>query len=230
MQRDDVIVVGDKVDLIGDKNRIYRTMIEDVVESVLFLVGVPRHAGVPMTLRLDDEVSMIFYRDSGRYIVRMRVAGFEKKGEVRYALLLLASRPQQDQRRGAYRLSLRLKTQVCEYIEDIEKDLLGYWDIEEKVILETVSSKDISVTGVAVVTKREYKSGDKHILRLYFQEPRVKTPPFFICGRVMRTLPGRDAGVHIVGMQFFGQTKEMSEYISKYVLEEQRKQIRERKR
>ena len=230
MLRDDVIEAGDAVDLMGEKNRVYRTKIEDVIESVLFLVNIPKHGGVPMPLFINDVLTMIFYRDSGRYVVRVRVAGFEKKAEVRYVLLLLESKPQQDQRRGAYRQTIKIKSQVCEYIEGIEKRLLGYWDVEGKTVLETVGSRDISVTGVAIITRREYKSGEKYLLRLYFNEHRNKMPPFFICGRVMRSIPWRESGMNSVGMQFFGHTREMSDYIAKQVLEEQRRQISERKR
>jgi len=230
MRRDDDIVIGDKVDLIGERSRIYKTMVEDVIESVLFLVGVPRISGIPMQLHVNDEVTMVFYRESGRYVATMKVAGFEKKGDSRYVLLLLASKPQQDQRRDSYRLSIRMKAQVCEYIEDIEKELIEYWDIEHKVVLETVSSRDISVTGIALLTKREYISGDKYLLRLFFNEPRAsRTPPFFICGKVMRVNPWRVEGMNNVGIQFFGQTKDMREYISRYVLAEQQKQIKSRR-
>ena len=97
-------------------------------------------------------------------------------------------------------------------------------------MLETVSSRDISVTGVAIISKREYLTGEKYLLRLYFNEPRTKMPPFFICGRVMRSIPWRESGMNSIGLQFFGHTREMSEYISKHVYEEQRKQIRELKR
>jgi len=229
MRRDDDIVIGDKVDLIREKGRTYKTMVEDVIESVLFLVGVPRIAGIPMPLHVNDEVTMIFYRETGRYVASMKVAGFEKKGEIRYVLLLLASKPQQDQRRDSYRLSIRMKAQVCEYIEDIEQDPMGYWSADKKVVLDTVSSRDISVTGIALLTKREYNSGDKYLLRLFFNEPRAKAPPFFICSKVMRINPWRVEGMNNVGMQFFGQTKEMRDTISRYVLSEQQKQIKSRR-
>ena len=226
MRQDNILYVGDKIDLIGDRSRIYKAMIEDVVENILYMVGVPRHSGVPMPLHVNDEVTLIFYRDSGRYITRMKVAGFERKGEARYALLFMISKPEQDQRRGAYRLTSRLEVQVCEYIEDMEKKLTGYGDVREMSVLETTSSRDISVTGIGLVTKQEYELGEKRLLKIYFSKQRSRTLPFLICGKATRFIPWPGSGMNNVGMQFFGQTKNMNEYISRYVLNEQQKQIK----
>jgi len=229
MRQDNILYVGDKIDLIGDRSRIYKAMIEDVVENILYMVGVPRHSGVPMPLHVNDEVTLIFYRDSGRYITRMKVAGFERKGEARYALLFMISKPEQDQRRGAYRLTSRLEVQVCEYIEDMEKKLTGYGDVREMSVLETTSSRDISVTGIGLVTKQEYELGEKRLLKIYFSKQRSRTLPFLICGKATRFIPWPGSGMNNVGMQFFGQTKNMNEYISRYVLNEQQKQIKGRR-
>jgi hypothetical protein len=226
MREDNMLIVGDKIDLVGERGRVYKAMIEDVVENLLYLVGIPRHSGMPMPLHVNDEVLLIFYRDSGRYLTRMRVAGFERKGEVRYALLFMLAKPEQDQRRGAYRLTSRLEVQICEYIEDMEKKLTGYGDVREMVVLESTTSRDLSVTGIGLLTKYEYELGEKRLLKIYFSKQRSKTLPFLICGKATRFIPWPGSGMNNVGMQFFGQTKNMNEYISRYVLAEQQKQIK----
>jgi len=228
MQEDNLLVIGDKIDLLGERSRVYRAMIEDVVENILYLVRIPKHSGVPMPLHVNDEVALIFYRDSGRYLTRMKVAGFEKKGEVRYALFFMMSKPEQDQRRGAYRQTSKLEVQVCEYIEGMEKKLTGYGDVREMAVLESTSTRDISVTGIGILSKQEYNLGDKRLLKIYFSKQRTKTLPFLICGKTTRFVPWPGSGLNNVGMQFFGQTKNMNEYISRYVLAEQQKQIENR--
>jgi hypothetical protein len=224
-----VIVVGDKVDLVGEKGRLYRTMIEDVTENVLYLVGVPSHGGIPMLLHVDEEVFMVFYRESGRYIARFRVAGFEKKGEIRYAMLLLKEKPHHDQRREAYRLRSRMKSQICEYEDGIEMDLPVIGDIAEAVVLETVSSRDVSITGVALITKNDYMPGEKFLLRMYFGIQTPAPPPFLICAKVMRTTHGFEKDTYNKGMKFFGQTRNMHEFLSRYILDQQQKQIKQRR-
>jgi len=158
-----------------------------------------------------------------------RVAGFEKKGDIRYVMLLMSSTPQQDQRRGAYRLPVNMVVDMCEYVDSMEKNLLVYGDFADLIILETVNSRDISITGIGLVSKREYALGDRHLLRLFFSSQRDKSPPFHICGKVVRFIPWHEAGTYDVGMQFFAQSKYVSEYISRYVLTEQRKQIKQRR-
>jgi len=229
MRQDNMLFIGDKIDLIGDRGRIYKAMIEEVIDNLLYLVGVPRHAGLPMPLHVNDEVALIFYRDSGRYLTRMKVAGFEKKNEVRYALLFMLTKPEQDQRRGAYRLLTSLEVQVCEYKENIEKKLTGYGDVREMIVLENTHSRDISVTGIGLQTKQEYELGEKRLLKIYFSKHKAKTLPFLICGKATRFIPWPGNEMNNVGMQFFGQTKNMNEYISKYVLNEQQKLIKNKR-
>jgi len=272
MQDDNMIVLGDKVDLIGDKGRAYRTMIEDIAENVLYLVGVPNYRGVPMPLHENEEVFMVFYRDSGRFIARMRIAGFEKKGEIRYALLLLKEEPHRDQRRAAYRLPLRIKVLICEFAEPSEEEseeVVEEFAVEAPVVramappvssameapvggnvlellrkpapappaapepagpktLEAVGSRDISTTGIALVTRHEYALGERFLLKLHLNDPREKTP-FETPARVLRTSAGREHGGYYVGMQFFGQTRNMSELLSKYVFTQQQKQLKQKR-
>jgi hypothetical protein len=226
MRQDNILYIGDRIDLIGDRGRVYKSMIEEVIDNVLYLVAVPRHSGMPMPLNVNDEVALFFYHESGRYLTRMRVAGFEKKGDIRLALLFMITKPEQDQRRGAYRLSSNLEVQICEYKESIEKKLTGYGDVREMPVLEITNSRDLSVTGIGLQTKREYELGEKRLLKIYFSRQKSKTLPFLICGKVTRFIPFPGNEMNNVGMQFFGQTKNMNEYILKYVMGEQEKLIK----
>jgi len=261
MRDDSEIVVGEKVDLVKEKGRFYRTMIEDMYGGGSYLVGVPSIGGIPMLLHVDDEVFMVFYRESGRYIAPMRVAAFEKSGEIRYALLLQKSEPQRDQRRGAFRLPARMKVLVCEYEEGMEKRLAaaetskaseetaepdagedgdgaapadaaetddgGNTNVIETVTLEAVASKDISLTGISISTKREYRPGEVYLLKLHLRDPLEKKP-FTVCARVTRAYPGHDRGTFHVGLRFIGLTRNMNEALSRYVYALQQKLLKQR--
>jgi c-di-GMP-binding flagellar brake protein YcgR len=95
--------------------------------------------------------------------------------------------------------------------------------------IETVSSRDISVTGIALVSENDYKVGENYLLKLYLNWPQEGSPPFYACAKIMRTLPWRDSGKSIIGLCYFGMTKDMNEFIAKYVLEEQRRQLKQRR-
>jgi len=154
---EEIIVVGDKVDLLGHQNRLYRTMIEDIYEGEFFLVGVPRYAGIPMPIRDDDRMFMVFYRESGRYILEVQAVRFETRGEVSYIWLHKESEPVKDQRREAFRLPLMIDVNVHEYSENLENKLPVFGEGPVEKEKEAVVSRDISVTGISLVTKENYE-------------------------------------------------------------------------
>lgn len=229
MIADDVILVGDKIELVIEKGRPYKTMIEDMTGNGLYLVGIPSYGGVPMLLHAGDSVLMAFFRESGRYVTRMKVAGLEKRGEIRYAWLTQESKPRHLQRRDAYRLPENLKVIICEYTEKMEEKLPILQSVSGTDVLETVSSRDISVSGISLVVKREYKIGEKSLLKLYFRGQQDGSQLFIVCAEVVRLIPEHKKGLYCVGMRFFGQTGNMNENLARYVLNRQQIQIKKRK-
>jgi c-di-GMP-binding flagellar brake protein YcgR len=96
-------------------------------------------------------------------------------------------------------------------------------------MLEAVASKDISLTGIALTTKKQYASGDIFLLKLHLRDPMEKTP-LSVHARVMRTYPGREAGTFHVGLRFMNLSRGMNDTISKYVYAQQQKQLKNRRR
>jgi len=229
MREDNVLYIGDKIELVKGKGRVYKTMVEDIIEGVSYLVGVPSYGGIPMLLHDNDDVIVVFYRDSGRYIVPVKVLAIEKKGEVRYAHLLLKTQPHRDQRREAFRVPVRIRMLICEHSDEIEKKLSAYEDITDVVTLETVASKDISVSGISFITKREYMLGEKYMLKLHLADTLSNESPFIICAEIVRISRAVEANTYNIGMHFFGQSRPMVEKLSKYMLAQQQKQIKQRR-
>jgi len=230
MQDEALIVLGEKVDLVGHKNRLYRTKIEDMIENGLYLLGVPRYSGTPMPLHAGEDVYMIFYRETGRYITLMNIVGFEKRDDIRYVWLFLKTEPYKDQRREAFRVTTSSEIHVCKYNEDAESriPLIGEMEITE--LVEKVNSKDMSVTGISFFTKREYEPGDRFLLKVYLDSANEGDKTLFLtCAVVARAVPYRESGKFLIGLSFFGHTKKMNEFVSKYMLDEQRKQLRQRR-
>jgi c-di-GMP-binding flagellar brake protein YcgR len=235
---DDVIVVGDKIDLVSQTGVVYRTMIEDRNESGAFLLGVPNRKGLYMPVYQDDDVYLVFYRDSGRYIAHMSVVALEKRGEVRYMWLIQKTKAQQNQRREAFRLPVSFNVQICKYIEDDENEKEYIPEEAETIALEAVNSRDISVTGIALITKKKYEIDEKYLLILQFSKAHVgvrRRPndpddeTLSITATVKRCIPWRTANTYNTGMQFFGMTDSMSDGIARYVLTEQQRQIKKRR-
>ena len=237
-QDDDVLAVGDKIEIVKDKDRTYKTMIEDMTGNGLFLVGMPSYGGMPVVLRKGDAFSVLFSRESGIYSTYMRVLGFEKKGDIRYTWLLQETRPRRYQRRGAYRLPVNLKVTVCDLPahdtteistgEDHAAEPQEHGEPDDTTVLETAGTTDISVTGLALVVRREYATGGQILLKPQFPEPHSPTS-FLVRAEVVRSIPERYRSRHCIGVEFIGQSKSMHEYLSRYILAQQQKQIRQSK-
>jgi len=226
---EDMMVVGDKVDMVVEQGRVFRTMIEDTTGNGLFLVGVPSRGGIPVPIKADDEVQLLFFRESGVFITLMGVVGFEKKGEVRYAWLVQKTKPERTQRRDAFRVESMLGVLVNEYREGMEKKLSRRGYTDETALLEAASCKDISVTGVAIRTRRKYETGERYFLKLFFDEPQKKTLPFSACAEVTRLSLGIESSFNTVGMHFFGLSESDSETLSRFVFERQRELIKQKR-
>jgi len=237
---EELIVIGDKVDLVTQTGDVYRTMIEDRLDNGPFLAGVPNRKGVHMYVNQDDDVYLVFYRESGRYIAQMKVLALENRGGVRYMWLIQKTQAQKNQRREAFRLPVTFDVQIFEYDEEAEQGITFVSDEEEsKPALEEVSSRDLSVTGIALITKKKYELEEKYLLSLHLSRTSAsirgtaaieKAPALHLTATVKRCIPWRTGNTFNTGMHFFGMKENMSDGIARYVLTEQQRQIKRRGR
>jgi len=237
---EEIIVVGDKVDLVTKAGAVHRTMIEDRLDNGPFLAGVPSTKGVHMNVSQEDDLYLVFYRQSGRYIAHMKVVALEKRGGIRYMWLMQQTRAQKNQRREAYRLPVSFEVHIFELPEDVHQGLTFVADEAEAVALEEVSCRDLSVTGIALITKKMYELGDNYLLSLHLERTPASirnmpieektVPALHLTATVKRCIPWRTTNTFNTGMHFFGMTESMSDGIAKYVLNEQQKQIKKRRR
>jgi len=235
---DEIIVVGDKVDMVTSKGAVYRTMIEDQLENGAFLAGIPNRKGAHMDVYSGDDLYMVFYRDSGRYIAQMKVISLDNRGGIRYMWLAQKTVAQKNQRREAFRLAVSFEVQIFEYVEDVEQGLEIITEEVNEPAIEVVSSRDISVTGVALITKKKYELDERFLLNMHLgrsavniRDPRAESrnPALQLTATVKRCIPWRTTNTFNTGMNFLGLTESMSDGIARYVLAEQQKQIKRRR-
>lgn len=233
---DEIIIIGDRVDLVVQTGLVYRAMIEDRVDNGPFLVAVPSRKGIPMRVAQDDDIYLVFYRETGRYIAQMKVVALERRGALRYMWLLQRTPAQKNQRRGAYRLPVSFSVQILKPGEE-QNPQENSSDAARAVAIEKADSKDISVTGIALITKKKYEIEDKYILVMQItgtadarlSSRRAKTPPLEVNAAVKRCIPWRVSGKYNTGMSFVDITRSTSEQIAQFVLTEQQRQIRMRR-
>ena len=224
-QKDTDILVGDKIDITTDRRRFYKSSVGDVYENGFYLIGPPIYRGYQMSLQLFDELYVVFYRQSGRYITRMRVVDFQTKGELRYSILQQLTVPEKNQRREFYRLNASAEAKLYEYTDGIEMALAFRNELKDAKPFAEARMRDISVSGVALLTKWECSVHEKYVLMLVLNEDKNKPMPFFISAQVVRAEPTDENGVFDVGMQFFGLTKDKKDFLSKYIITQQQKKI-----
>ena len=232
MPKENVLVIGDKLSVTDDGVNFYKTTVGDIYRNGLILIGTPIYKEEQMELKLSDEIYLIFYRENGRYITKTQVVDFQVKDGVRYALLEQLTEPEKDQRREHYRLTAGVGVEafLCEYIDGIEMTLSAREDIKEIEHLAEARARDISVSGIALITtKRQCAPGEKYLIKLYFDGFKSKNPPFLVCANVIRSVLNQDGNMYDVGMQFFGLPKDKDDFLAKYIITEQQKRILKRK-
>ena len=225
MSKGSTLTVGDKVDLTRDRRHFYKTTVWDASDKGLILIGAPVYKGAQMHLELNEEVVLVFYRDTGRYVTKMKVVGFREREEVRYTLLEQLMPPEKNQRREFYRLHVSAPVQLFEYQEGIEATLSIRDSVKEANMFADAKIKDISVSGIALTTKWRCKENENYVLKLALQTGGNNQGPLTICARVTRTDPAQEGGANVVGMRFFGLTKDKRDFLSKYIIAQQQRMI-----
>ena len=256
MARDDsVLAIGDRVELTRENDRVYRTKVEDIPGGRAYLVGVPSSGRIPMALHLYDDVTVAFYRESGRYFAPARVLNIESRDGILYALLFLKSKPRRDQRRDAFRVPVRLRVVICSQKEEEGVAAETYGTAPPEAVgtthiylpgdgtaarqasapppsgtinsetLESVGSRDISLSGIGLITKKTYPSGEHYLLKLHLNNPR-ENEPLQIRASVVRATPGMERNTYDIGMKFYGKTNSIDILLSKYMFNQQQRQLK----
>ena len=146
---------------------------------------------------------------------------------------------QKNQRRAAFRLPVSFDVKIYEYMEDIGKAFINVQDEVKAIALEVVKSKDISITGIALMTKRRYQPGDRYLLGLQFNKISAgmrqrspvhdRIPSLHLAATVKRCVQYRTSSTYNTGMQFFGMTDNVMSGIAKYVVTEQQRQLNKKR-
>jgi hypothetical protein len=123
--------------------------------------------------------------------------------------------------------------------EEQEEQEEEVFTAKDLTIMETVISRDISIKGVAISSKKMYVEGDKYIIGMDLENSaeiigevvRIKkTPALILQAVVRRCIPMNENKINHVGLAFLDETKKVSEQIARFVLIEQQKQIKNQRR
>ena len=226
MDKDLMPVDGDKVELYRVEQERYKTVVTEVVTEKMYLVPVPTVKLQPMQISEGDILYLTYFRDRGRYVMETVARSLVKRDELRYVVLEQIKEPEAKQLREFFRVPVDVKVKVSKLVKESGPKTPGAEPDEElgSVELEIAPAKDLSATGLSIMSNLEYDFGERFVLTLHFNDKRTQLPPLTVFAEAMR-VEVDDSGTRRVGMKFVGLTNSMSDQLTKYLLAVQQKQI-----
>ncbi len=219
--------IGDRVDLYLGTGPVYRTMLEDIADNGNLLVSVPTYKGVPIKLSKGQGLQIYFYRPTGRYRVNVKMITYQQHEQLRMLELKPLSEPQKQQRRESFRIQADLKVLLRYADNEIIPEKLMSPDLSEQ---EVASSVNISATGIAIRTKKVYNIGDKLFLRIFLKWPDESAAPLEVIGEIRQIdLLDPVQKINYVGVMFLYTSNDIYEHISKYVMAQEQKRLKQKR-
>lgn len=217
--------IGEKVDLYLGQGPTYRTQLEDIDEAGLLLVSQPLYRGIPIVLRMNQEIELYYFRPNGRFGVDVVVDHIVTGDQVRLIALRRISEPHKQQRRESFRLMVALDAVLRPVSAGVfplrrtpEDDL-----VERRVTTENVSETGVSIRSVKIA----YDVGEKLLIKLYLPWPDEDADPLELRCEVRRCeLADPVLLSYSVGLMFMDCSEETRQLIARYVLVKQQEQLR----
>ena len=221
------LCLGEKVDLRLENGPHYRTVIGGLDEgNTLLSVSIPTFRGIPVILRQGQALQMFVYRDTGRYGIGVLVEGFELSGKVHMVRLRIISEPERQQRRESFRVTTMLRAILRPYNFGPfphpyrnELKLLGE--------MEEVPTFNISVSGVAVRSQKNFAVGDRVYMRIFLAWPNMEAIPVNILGEIRQS--SRQNKGYQLGIMFLDVSEELSTHLAKFVIMEEQRRVKQQR-
>ncbi|MDR0446858.1 MAG: flagellar brake protein [Oscillospiraceae bacterium] len=239
-----VLHIGDKVDIIFGKSPDYRTYIEDMEEDgALLRVSAPMEKERIVPIPSQQEVMLYFFRENGKFCITTRVREFRRYATGTSVMLEVLSEPRKEQRREFYRLAVSLTVEARYLPDDMLRSmpdaLTRLYDVSayDKAVLEMFSAaqyeqpsttRDISISGLSLRTTRKYMPGDRVALKVYLRWPHGTNMPLIAIAEVRRVQLHTETRKYFVGLEFFGAFSQR-DLITKYIYEQQRRRIQQKR-
>ena len=223
------IMPGDEIEILVAEDRVHRTLIREVADGELFLVAMPIADGAMPQLGADEETTILYYRESGMFIVRVKVLSITEEDGVWKIWLKQAAPAEKKQRREYFRTPAKVTATMYRLPEEEPGQEQGRAPGAAPAApdaIEEVETEDVSVSGVSIISKREYRVGERYMLKLNLYGA---IRPLVLRVEVRRAFPRRDSEFYVVGMRFLDLTEDASDALAKFVTTRQQNLIANRK-
>lgn len=214
---------GDNAEISSEDGSVYRTMIEECDKGDEIIISTPLYRGIPMVLKPGREMSLFYFKESGRYGFDVTVVEKITEGQLVLYRLKKTSELRKQQRRAAFRLKVVLPVDV----RPEEKGVILPTHKKENDDFVSVNTIDISETGVAFASRIKYPQGKRLYMRIHFDKDYPGQSPVLLLGEVMRhALLNHETETYLIGLHFQLLGDGIRSEIAKYVLFRQQSQLR----
>ena len=218
-------VIGDRIEIYRNPRIIYKSAIWDIMNGELYLVAIPSLGGTLMPLFVGDVLTLVFFREIGRYVMKVKVIGFHLENTIRIAVFEVAVPPIRDQQREYFRITINSTVTVYEMIDDDLEDSRKVIDNNQAVLIESLVAADISVSGIAILSRKHYILEKKYLLDIFLNDITTEEPCLTMIAEVVRIIPTHRAGLNRIGMRFMSRTETTDDFLAKHLLQKQREQL-----
>ncbi|PNR92389.1 MULTISPECIES: flagellar brake protein [unclassified Petrotoga] len=230
--------MSDFVEKVSSKNVLYTNMpldleiqekgIQGVYKSILYehdfssnlaKIGMPIFKGAYLQIFRGTNLKVRAYSSRAVYLFKSKVYSSGKEGSIRYLIINIPETIVRVQRRQHARIPVSEEGTFC-FKEDLENS-----ESEENIqpTKYRFMTKDFSAGGLAIVTSKEMKVGQKIIINLALKnEIRLENME----SEVVRSIGKTTSGEYIYGIKFLNLTREKEEELVRFVFKLERESFK----
>ena len=209
--------LGEKIEIVtgfnSDNERVYFSMIQDIISEHIFLITLPMSEGESAFLHLGEEIRVCYFRPHGQYWFQAKVIDRYKQDNIYSFKIQKISEVTRLQRRNYFRLQKTIPVKV-----DI-------FSLNDKETINTLYgyTLDIGGGGLAIVLDSSISRNTK-VKCTFTLDSSSNIGTIQTKGKVIRSNPSQNMEDKFeVGICFEDISDQLRDEIIKFIFEEQRR-------
>jgi c-di-GMP-binding flagellar brake protein YcgR len=225
--------IGERLDVRVENGRVYRSRLDDA-HSWYLILDPPFYKGIPVIFHQNQQVTLSFYRESGRFSVDALMRRFRQTGNLRQLVFEPYGEPRRDPLRSTYRVPTDINALIRQdqgaAFTPIPAAAPPWEEIEPEDGDERTTLMDVSEGGLSFRTFSRWSMGDKLFVRAYFEFPEPGSPPVDFHAEVRRVqMLDAERELFQVGARYVEIEEEIRRYVSRYVFIRQQKRLKQQR-
>ena len=218
--------IGERIGISLDGELLHPTLLEDIREDNRLVISVPLYRGLPIIMKVEQQVQFFFFRENGRFCIDVQVEEITMHGPVRLIVLIPLSEPLKQQRRNAFRLRICLSG-LIRPLNGNNFLLNPFFEEEDLSPWEEVFTNNLSECGISLNSIVHHKNGDCLHIKLTLDHTPDHSEQIDLLGIIRRVQVIKHLGTQYrLGVEFLPYSENMRLIIVKFMLKKQQQIIR----